>query len=128
MRVNRACTILAAAVLLATPHFSTDSLPVDARKAFTEMDPWRCMHLAIGVIALVIAFKSSSGLAGAYGIAVTGTMVVDTSLLFVVAWRRWHWPLWASLLFAGAFLIGERFMSSADPGAALGDVLKGARA
>jgi KUP system potassium uptake protein len=70
--------------------------------------------LAMGVIALVIAFKSSSGLAGAYGIAVTGTMVVDTSLLFVVAWRRWQWPLWAALLFAGAFLIVDVSFLSAN--------------
>jgi hypothetical protein len=46
---------VAAAVLLATPHFTTDSLPLDAREAFTDMDPWRCMHLAITAGLLEIA-------------------------------------------------------------------------
>ncbi len=61
--------------------------------------------LLIGVLLLVIAFKSSSALASAYGIAVTGTMVVTTALAFVVVWRKWAWPLWAAVLFISAFLI-----------------------
>ncbi len=61
--------------------------------------------LLLGVLLLVIAFKNSSALASAYGIAVTGTMVVTTSLAFVVVWRKWKWPLWASLLLITAFLI-----------------------
>lgn len=61
--------------------------------------------LLVGVMLLVIAFKSSSALASAYGIAVTGTMVVTTSLAFVVVWRKWKWPLWAALLLITAFLI-----------------------
>jgi len=60
--------------------------------------------LVIGVIALVILFRSSSALASAYGVAVTGTMVVTTALAFVVVWKRWRWPLWAALLLTGAFL------------------------
>lgn len=60
--------------------------------------------LLIGVLLLVIAFKSSSALASAYGIAVTGTMVVTTSLAFVVVWRKWKWPLWAALLLITVFL------------------------
>ncbi|MCC3246878.1 potassium transporter Kup [Methylocystis sp. WRRC1] len=63
--------------------------------------------LLIGVLLLVIAFKSSSALASAYGIAVTGTMVLSTSLLFIVAWRKWGWPLGAAILFAASFLIVE---------------------
>jgi KUP system potassium uptake protein len=61
--------------------------------------------LLIGVLLLVIAFKSSSALASAYGIAVTGTMVVTTSLAFVVVWRKWKWPLWAALLLITVFLV-----------------------
>jgi KUP system potassium uptake protein len=61
--------------------------------------------LLLGVLLLVVAFRSSSALASAYGIAVTGTMVVTTALAFVVVWRKWGWPLWASLLLIGAFLI-----------------------
>jgi KUP system potassium uptake protein len=60
--------------------------------------------LLIGVLALVLMFKNSSALANAYGIAVTGTMVVTTALAFVVVWKNWHWPLWASLAFISVFL------------------------
>ncbi len=60
--------------------------------------------LLVGVILLVVAFRSSSALASAYGIAVTGTMVVTTALAFVVVRRKWGWPLWASLLAISAFL------------------------
>jgi KUP system potassium uptake protein len=61
--------------------------------------------LLVGVLLLVIAFKSSSALASAYGIAVTGTMVVTTGLAFVVVWKKWGWPLWAALLLVSAFLV-----------------------
>ncbi|MFM8858696.1 MAG: potassium transporter Kup [Methylocystis sp.] len=60
--------------------------------------------LLLGVLLLVIAFKSSSALASAYGIAVTGTMVVTTLLAFVVVWRKWGWPLWATIPVIVAFL------------------------
>ncbi len=60
--------------------------------------------LLIGVLALVLLFKTSSALASAYGIAVTGTMVVTTSIAFVVVWKMWHWPLPAALAFIALFL------------------------
>ncbi|MFT3671480.1 potassium transporter Kup [Aestuariivirga sp.] len=49
--------------------------------------------LLIGVIALVLAFRSSSALATAYGIAVTGTMVVTAILAMFVIKNRWKWPM-----------------------------------
>lgn len=55
--------------------------------------PFTNWTLYLAVIALVIGFKSSSNLAAAYGIAVTGTMLIDTILLafvMVLMWR-WHW-------------------------------------
>ncbi|MBB5046576.1 KUP system potassium uptake protein [Rhodopseudomonas rhenobacensis] len=55
--------------------------------------PFTNWTLYIAVMALVIGFQSSSNLAAAYGIAVTGTMMIDTILVaFVMAlmWR-WHW-------------------------------------
>ena len=61
--------------------------------------------LLVGVLALVFLFRSSSALANAYGIAVTGTMVVTTSLAFVVVWKMWRWPLVASLAFISLFLV-----------------------
>ncbi|HWG06172.1 MAG TPA: potassium transporter Kup [Beijerinckiaceae bacterium] len=60
--------------------------------------------LLIGVLLLVILFRTSSGLASAYGIAVTGTMVATTALSFVVVWKKWGWPLWAAALFVACFL------------------------
>ncbi|MCX7360857.1 MAG: KUP/HAK/KT family potassium transporter, partial [Alphaproteobacteria bacterium] len=45
----------------------------------------------VGVVALVLAFKSSTNLAAAYGIAVTGTMLIDTILVFAMAVSVWKW-------------------------------------
>ncbi|RFB79479.1 potassium transporter Kup [Methylovirgula sp. 4M-Z18] len=60
--------------------------------------------ILIGVVFLVLQFKTSDSLANAYGIAVTGTMVVTTSLAFVVVWKLWRWPLWSAILFIAFFL------------------------
>jgi len=61
--------------------------------------------LMVSCVLLVIGFETSSALAGAYGLAVTGTMVITTLLFFAVARERWTW----SLAFAGsvvaAFLV-----------------------
>ncbi len=54
--------------------------------------------LLLGVLVLVMVFQSSSHLASAYGIAVTGTMVVTSMLAIFVIWKRWRWPLWQALL------------------------------
>jgi KUP system potassium uptake protein len=55
-------------------------------------------------ILLVFLFKTSSALAGAYGISVMGTMMITSCLLFVVARRRWDWPLWKALFMTAFFL------------------------
>jgi KUP system potassium uptake protein len=49
--------------------------------------------LCIGVVLIVLIFRSSDALAAAYGIAVTGVMVISTSLASIVAFRRWKWSL-----------------------------------
>jgi KUP system potassium uptake protein len=54
--------------------------------------------LLIGVVVLVLAFKNSSNLATAYGIAVTGTMVVTAILAMFVIKFRWKWTMHAMLL------------------------------
>jgi KUP system potassium uptake protein len=65
------------------------------------------MLLLYMVLFLCCVFKSSSALAAAYGIAVTGTMIVTTVLAFIVARQVWHMsPLRAALL-TGPFLIIE---------------------
>ena len=53
--------------------------------------------LLIMVILLVFTFRSSSNLAAAYGIAVTGAMAIDTVLISVVLFSLWKWPLWKAL-------------------------------
>ncbi|HEY1942377.1 MAG TPA: potassium transporter Kup [Roseiarcus sp.] len=60
--------------------------------------------LLLGVLALVLLFRSSDALANAYGIAVSGTMVATTALAFFVVWRLWRWPLWAALALVCGFL------------------------
>jgi KUP system potassium uptake protein len=61
--------------------------------------------ILVGVLLLIFTFKTSENLANAYGIAVTATMVVTTSLAFFVVWKAWNWPLWTSILFIGFFLL-----------------------
>jgi KUP system potassium uptake protein len=61
--------------------------------------------LMFACIALVLAFRTSSNLAAAYGIAVTSTMVITTLLFYFVVHRRWHWPAWAAALLCGTFLV-----------------------
>ncbi|MGA8294460.1 MAG: KUP/HAK/KT family potassium transporter, partial [Rhodoplanes sp.] len=61
--------------------------------------------LLIGVLLLVFAFRSSNALASAYGIAVTGTMVVTTILAFVVVRNVWKWPPIAAGLLVAPFLM-----------------------
>src|SRR6478609_7255635 len=53
--------------------------------------------LLVGVLLLVALFRSSSALASAYGIAVTGTMVVTAIMAIMVIWRVWQWPLAGAL-------------------------------
>lgn len=60
--------------------------------------------LLVAIIALVLGFQSSSHLAAAYGIAVTGTMAIDTILAVVVAQSLWGWSLLQAGLVASFFL------------------------
>jgi KUP system potassium uptake protein len=63
------------------------------------------ISLALGAIATVYGFKSSSALAAAYGIAVTATMIVTSLILFVVMRRAWAWSGWLAGLLCGIFLV-----------------------
>ncbi len=60
--------------------------------------------LAIGTIFVVLGFKSSTALAAAYGIAVTGTMAITTLLFYELCIVRLKWPRWQALGLAGFFL------------------------
>jgi KUP system potassium uptake protein len=69
--------------------------------------------LMIGVLFLLFTFRSSSNLAAAYGIAVTGAMFVDTLLFFVIVRFFWKKPVWlAGLAAAGFGLLDVTFISS----------------
>jgi KUP system potassium uptake protein len=57
------------------------------------------------VILLVLMFQNSSNLAAAYGIAVTGAMLIDTCLLAVVLLGLWHWKRWLALPLLAIFFI-----------------------
>jgi len=61
--------------------------------------------LAVACILLVIGFESSSNLAAAYGIAVTGTMIITTILFYRVARDRWQWSLPVAGTLCGLFLV-----------------------
>ncbi|WP_024588648.1 potassium transporter Kup [Aliihoeflea sp. 2WW] len=61
--------------------------------------------LLIGVVILVLEFGSSSALAGAYGISVTGEMVVTALLLLVVMRNVWKWPVVGALVVIIPFLV-----------------------
>lgn len=69
--------------------------------------------LMSAVFILVISFHSSSALASAYGIAVTGTMIVTTMLAFIVIQALWQWKTYTSVMFLTVFMtIDFLFLSS----------------
>ncbi|WP_310533534.1 potassium transporter Kup [Novosphingobium sp.] len=61
--------------------------------------------LMVMVLVLVLFFGSSSALAAAYGIAVTGAMFIDTMLLAAVLITLWRWPLWKAVPLIGVFIV-----------------------
>jgi KUP system potassium uptake protein len=67
--------------------------------------PFMNWALFAGVVWLVLTFKTSSNLASAYGIAVTGTMVITTILAYQVARLKWNWGFGRSASIFGLFLI-----------------------
>jgi KUP system potassium uptake protein len=67
--------------------------------------PWINGMLLVLVVLAVIGFRSSENLGAAYGIAVTGTMVVTTLLALIVMRRLWHWPLIAVGAIGTLFLV-----------------------
>mgnify|MGYP001309608039 FL=1 len=52
--------------------------------------------LFFGVVLLVVTFRTSSDLASAYGIAVTGSMIATSALAWFMLRHVWHWPWWGS--------------------------------
>ncbi len=70
--------------------------------------------LFVGVLLLVVMFRTSSALVSAYGIAVTTTMVVDGLLAFIVVWKLWGWPLWRVVLVIAPLIVVDFTFFSAN--------------
>ncbi|HET7717016.1 MAG TPA: potassium transporter Kup [Bauldia sp.] len=70
--------------------------------------------LLLGVLLLVGLFRSSTALAGAYGIAVSGTMVVTAILAFIVVWKAWKWQAVAAGILVLPFLVIDLTFFSAN--------------
>ena len=70
--------------------------------------------LMVMVILLVLFFQSSTNLAAAYGIAVTGAMFIDSLLLAAVLFAMWRWPLWKAVPLVAVFLIVDIAYFSAN--------------
>jgi len=71
------------------------------------------LMLFLAVVLLVLLFRSSSALASAYGIAVTGTMVVTAMMGFVVVWKVWRWsPIAAAALIAPFLFLDLTFLAA----------------
>jgi KUP system potassium uptake protein len=70
--------------------------------------------LWIGCLALVMGYQSSTNLAAAYGIAVTGTMLITTLLFHTVACEQWGWPLWRARALTLLFLVVDVAFFSAN--------------
>jgi KUP system potassium uptake protein len=70
--------------------------------------------LLIGVLLLVLLFRTSSGLASAYGIAVSTTMVVDGVMGFVVIWKLWNWRAATAAALIVPFVVVDMTFFSAN--------------
>ncbi len=69
--------------------------------------------LFAGVIALIVLFQTSSSLASAYGIAVTGAMLADAGLMILVIWKVWKWGLgWALAIMTPLIIIDLAFFGA----------------
>ena len=63
--------------------------------------------LLLGVVVLAVVFRTSSALASAYGIAVTGTMLLTASMTYLVMWKMWRWSPLASAAVMLPFIVIE---------------------
>jgi KUP system potassium uptake protein len=70
--------------------------------------------LLMGVLLLVGLFRSSSALASAYGIAVSGTMVVTAFMAFIVIWKVWNWSLLLAVALMAPFVVVDSTFLAAN--------------
>ncbi|MEM8826032.1 MAG: potassium transporter Kup [Pseudomonadota bacterium] len=83
---------------LSTVHTSEK----EANQIYIPVINWTLM---VAVLILVLTFRNSSNLASAYGIAVTGAMLIDTALLAVLLFSVWKWKPWVSIPMLAVFFI-----------------------
>jgi len=76
--------------------------------------PLVALGLAVGVAALVLVFQTSARLANIYGVAVTGTFVLDTILFLAVARSLWRTAYWKLAILGTLFLVAEISFFSAN--------------
>jgi len=93
------------------PRFDIDhTSPREIGQVYIATVNWGLMVACVG---LVLAFRSSSNLAAAYGVAVTATMLITTALLYHVMKERWNWsPLLAGLLTAAFLVVDLAFFAA----------------
>jgi KUP system potassium uptake protein len=70
--------------------------------------------LLVGVVLIVLIFRSSDALAAAYGIAVSGVMVIDTFNASIVAAKQWHWGFKLAIAVFGALGLVDLIFFSAN--------------
>ena len=76
--------------------------------------PWINWMLLAAVLLLILSFGSSSNLAGAYGVAVTGMMAIDTVMAYFVVTYLWGWRRWYALPIAMTFLAIDLVLFAAN--------------
>ncbi|WP_405060580.1 potassium transporter Kup [Kribbella sp. NBC_01505] len=76
--------------------------------------PWVNWALMIAVLTLVFAFETSAALAFAFGMAVTGTIVINSLLFFYIVRKQWQKPLWMVVIGAAFFLSVELLFLGAN--------------
>ncbi|MET7283028.1 potassium transporter Kup [Kribbella sp. NPDC005582] len=76
--------------------------------------PWVNWALMIAVLTLVFAFETSAALAFAFGMAVTGTIVINSLLFFYIVRNHWQKPLWMVIIGAAFFLSVELLFLGAN--------------
>jgi KUP system potassium uptake protein len=92
------------------PRMSIKYTSVNAGQIYIPVINWGLM---VAVIVLVLMFQRSSNLTAAYGIAVTGAMLIDNFLLAVMLFIVWKWKPWASLpLLALFFMLDFGYLSA----------------
>jgi KUP system potassium uptake protein len=70
--------------------------------------------LMVGVLILALTFQSSTALAAAYGISITGEMMMSTLMMFIVIWKLWNRPLWLAIAIVVPFFIIEGIFFSSN--------------